>query len=535
MISQTLDSLGTVPDPANHTPEEFADHASTFTQNLVVLREQINTLISQWNAGISELNNLGAVSVSYNFSTTTTDSDPGAGNLRLNSATQNAATTLRLDLVDRVGATVTTLLDSFDDSTSTVKGTLRITAEDDPTRYLVFLVTAVASPSGYRNVTVSCVAYSSTNPFVNGEAVTVSYIRNGDLGEAGEDAEFTSPTRTIAADGNITSADNGYLLDVTASGVDLTLDSPAALGAGFSCMTLESQYGSTLAGTFNDGATSKKLMPRGAYYITSDGSTHRVTRVGGAAAIGQCVFKYVSATQCRLDPCNGDRIVVGGKEMQVPAAGVTVSNGGLAVSTLYYAYAYDNAGALTLEFSTTAPTDAASGLDAWGNRNKTGDTSRTLVGAVYTNASALFSYDKANRLVRSWFNDEGVTAEGIYASNVNFGSGPWTELHVSFRALVLMWAGEQFKADGSAVCHDAGGGAGSMYGSIGLNGSPVGRQGIVTTAGNQVYRTCGFGHASSVASDGANTFTLMGGIASGGTPQYLGGYCSYTVNTSRKH
>jgi hypothetical protein len=82
----------------------------------------------------------------------------------------------------------------------------------------------------------------------------------------------------------------------------------------------------------------------------------------------------------------------------VPSAGVTISNAGLAASTVYYVYARMSGGAMALELSTTGHTPTN------GVETKTGDTTRTLVGMVRTNASSQFVDDATNICVLSFFN-----------------------------------------------------------------------------------------------------------------------------------
>lgn len=141
--------------------------------------------------------NHGGLSFRYTFSTTTTDSDPGNGTLRLNSATQNLATTIRADLLDAAGVTVTALLDQLDASSSTVKAQLRLAKEFDPTKFIDFNLTAKAMPSGYRNLTVAVIASSSANPFANSDAVVLSAVRVGDKGQQGD----TGPQGATGATG----------------------------------------------------------------------------------------------------------------------------------------------------------------------------------------------------------------------------------------------------------------------------------------------------------------------------------------------
>ncbi len=167
--------------PSRDDSASFKSRADAFMAALPAFATQANTL-----AG--ELNNIAAgtaVSIPYVFSTTTTDSDPGVGNLRLDNGTQNIATTIRADLVDAASSTVTDVIDTFDDSTSAVTGQITLIKLGDASKWLTFDVSAVASPSGYKNIVVACVAYSTANPFVNGDSIVLKFTRTGDKGEVG--------------------------------------------------------------------------------------------------------------------------------------------------------------------------------------------------------------------------------------------------------------------------------------------------------------------------------------------------------------
>ncbi|MEC5291576.1 MULTISPECIES: SGNH/GDSL hydrolase family protein [unclassified Aurantimonas] len=133
---------------------------------------------------LSFFSNTSALAALYVFSTTITDADPGPGKLRLSAAQQNASLTVRADLLDVNGADVSGILDAFDDSTSTTKGSLRIYKIGSPGDWLVFRVTSVASPVGYRNITVSPIASTAASPFVDGDSVLVSFTPAGDQSQA---------------------------------------------------------------------------------------------------------------------------------------------------------------------------------------------------------------------------------------------------------------------------------------------------------------------------------------------------------------
>lgn len=129
----------------------------------------------------------------YNFSTTTTAGDPGTANFRFNNANASLATRAYVDLVDSTGATVTALLDALDDSTSTIKGFLKFIHRQNELLWVEYSLTAVTTQTGYRELTLTYIAGSSTTPFGNGAGVSMLFTRNGDKGDQGIQG-VTGPT-----------------------------------------------------------------------------------------------------------------------------------------------------------------------------------------------------------------------------------------------------------------------------------------------------------------------------------------------------
>lgn len=219
----------------------------------------------------------GPVTIPYTFSTTTTDSDPGSGNLRLGSGTQNAAAVIRADLLDSNGADWTTVLDSMDDSSNpTVKGHIRLFKTSDPTKYLVFTVSAVASPSGYRNLTVANVGSSASSPFSNGDAITLCFERAGDKGDTGAAGTAAHPTVTvITSSGTYTTPAGCTAIYVECIG--------GGSGGGGTPATNASGNGQTAAGGGGSGgayAASLIASPSSSYTVTIGAGG---TGVSGAA------------------------------------------------------------------------------------------------------------------------------------------------------------------------------------------------------------------------------------------------------------
>lgn len=160
----------------------------------------------------------GAVpAVEYSFSTTTTDSDPGNGNVRFNNATPASITTVYFDNLDRFGNTVTGWLDSFDDSTNTAKGTLTVKDVATPSLQMIFAVSgSVVDGTGYRKVTVTWV--SGATLFTNANSIAFGFARTGDKG-----------------------------IDGSVAGPGVSVDSEVALWSGTGGATLKRATGSGIA------------------------------------------------------------------------------------------------------------------------------------------------------------------------------------------------------------------------------------------------------------------------------------------------
>jgi hypothetical protein len=141
----------------------------------------------------------GAITLDYLFSTTTTNSDPGFGNFRFNQAVQNTSTAAYLSTTDNNGTNVQAILDQLASfSNSTEKGLIRFVKKFDPTKWMIFALTAVVSHTGYRELTVSELADSSASPFSNGDELLICFEPTGDKGDVG----ITGPTGIAGNTGN---------------------------------------------------------------------------------------------------------------------------------------------------------------------------------------------------------------------------------------------------------------------------------------------------------------------------------------------
>ena len=85
--------------------------------------------------------NFGGNSFDFTFDTSTTDSDPGTGKIKLNQTDQNTSTIAYIDITDDHGNSIDSTLDTLDSVTSAIKGHIRIANRLDHTEFITFAIT----------------------------------------------------------------------------------------------------------------------------------------------------------------------------------------------------------------------------------------------------------------------------------------------------------------------------------------------------------------------------------------------------------
>lgn len=139
----------------------------------------------------------GGDSMAYAFSTTTTDSDPGSGVIRFNSGTFISITQLFIDDNNQNGDDVQAWLGALDDSTNTVKGSLRVFKRSDFTIFRDFQITGASTEAtGYWKIAVT--PFLSIGSLVNADDVVITFTRAGNVGATGA----TGSTGAPGADGD---------------------------------------------------------------------------------------------------------------------------------------------------------------------------------------------------------------------------------------------------------------------------------------------------------------------------------------------
>ena len=138
--------------------------------------------------------NFGGVTFDYTMDGTSTSGAPSAGNLILNNSTQSSATALYVDDVDDAGNSLDAFFAAMNSVTSSTKGLVRLTKKSDSSAFLVFEITGVTDvSSSYWQLTISNLAYSGTAPFSDADDTLISFVMNGDKGDAGVVSSDISP------------------------------------------------------------------------------------------------------------------------------------------------------------------------------------------------------------------------------------------------------------------------------------------------------------------------------------------------------
>jgi len=170
------------------------------------------------------------------FESTTTDTDQGVGKVWFNHGTLASATVLYMDDVDANSASINSLVDSWDDSTTTaLRGTIKVTQKASNAIFAIYNVTgAVTSASTYSKLAVTYV--TGAGSFTDADASTVMFSRTGNTGSAGSSTpaddtfriqDNTDATKQIAFQASTIAS--GTTRTITVPNSDVTLVSSGAI------------------------------------------------------------------------------------------------------------------------------------------------------------------------------------------------------------------------------------------------------------------------------------------------------------------
>jgi hypothetical protein len=206
---------------------------------------------------------------------------------------------------------------------------------------------------------------------------------------------------------------------------------------------------------WNEKAKTSEFAPEWLDYFTKQ-SDFLGNALNFASNDGGATLTYTNATTLTLVPTSGGRIPVYSSGsislIELPAAGVTLSNAGLSANTGYYVYARYTGTQIILEASLTGHANA-SGLEVMSS-----DISRSLVGMIYLNSSAQFADTNSFRGVASWFNTRARAVNAATAADVTINSSNplvYSNLFAS-NVVILSWGQASFFSTSGIVAGTGG-------------------------------------------------------------------------------
>lgn len=256
----------------------------------------------------------------YTFDTTTTDSDPGAGNLRLNNATIGSATAAYLDNLDADGATVSTILDTWDDAGSSVgRGQIWLRSISTPATFHAFNVTgSVVDGTGYRKLSLTYIGGSGS--FASADEMMVMFLPAGAAGVTGTDGGIVLTFDGTATSGDPTAGKFRLNNATHASATAILIDNTDAAAGTISGLidTWDDSTNAGVKGTLRIIATSNPAIWR-VYSVSAvtDSTGFRtvaVTYVAGNGSLGdgtECSLFFSRTGDKGADGTNGTNGVDG--------------------------------------------------------------------------------------------------------------------------------------------------------------------------------------------------------------------------------
>jgi hypothetical protein len=227
---------------------------------------------------------------------------------------------------------------------------------------------------------------------------------------------------------------------------------------------------------------------------------------------GQCQFRFVSSTLCKLFPYDGNGLIINGRQYRIPVAGISLTPAQTTASATHYIFAKDDgSGGVALEAAASGVTHA---MHTDGVEIKTGDPTRTLVGMVSMSGTNTFLMSGIQRRVASWFNRRPIILAEYFITSTSSSSPATISTGWSF----LAWQNAMYRETAAGQTRNTATTVGN-YSNIYLDGTPI-AQAIgytITTANYQqaAAQTAG----TTISADGLHT-SLMIGYCNGGTATF---------------
>jgi hypothetical protein len=492
--------------PSITDPTNFDQEAEDFVQwweddfgpELEAVIDAMNALGASMDAYAAG----GAFSFPYTVSNATADADPGPGYLRFdNFAAQTSAATLRLDLLSSDAVDRTNELTYATASTSATKGRLKIVKRTDLTKWITADYTAMATPAGYRNITLANVVGSSAAPFALDDSVVIFFQPTG---SKGTDGITTMAFDERSANAQLTDADSG--LHMKASGTwTQTFAAVATLSANWYVVienttgdiTLDPNGAETI-----DGLTSFVMYP---------GECRKISRNEAGTALVSVVLhpfhKIFTTNGTFTEPPGyiqfGGRAIGGGAS---GAKGATNASGGGGGACVEFSLLAANAGAteaVTVAAAAAGPT--AANTDGTNGNN----TSLGSIVTAYGGVKGLFASSGSAR--------EGGGGGGTFSTGTTVtGGAPLGGASATDSTYGGGGGGSNVAAGGRSVWGGGGGGSTANSGTAFAGGMSVNGGGGGGAASNGVVSAGGASLFAGAGGAGVSAASGTDGTAPGG-------------------
>jgi hypothetical protein len=132
-----------------------------------------------------ETGEFGGASFNYDYSTTITASDPGAGVLRFDSLTFASVANIYIDQVDANADNITNFINTINASESDILGYVKVADKTTGTNFTFYAIAStVTNNTGWFTIPVSYLS-NTVNSFPDGNDVVVTFAVTGNRGDAG--------------------------------------------------------------------------------------------------------------------------------------------------------------------------------------------------------------------------------------------------------------------------------------------------------------------------------------------------------------
>jgi hypothetical protein len=218
----------------------------------------------------------GGASFYYTYDTTIYQGTVPDGFFRLDNSSATTVTFIALADTDRFGTDISSFIQTVDDSTSTIKGYIKLTEEANSLNFTIFAITGEHYiHDDHFHIPIAYVSGTTDTPTSNTNAI-ISFVINGDRGDVGFTGSqgnlgFTGSIGFTGSQGDIgytgSQGDTGFVGSVgfTGSTGDSGLLTWVAVTSNYTATNLNGIVADTSAGSFT---VTLPASPSNGFYIT---------------------------------------------------------------------------------------------------------------------------------------------------------------------------------------------------------------------------------------------------------------------------